>query len=293
VGTANVYVSIKNADKSKPYCVVKNNNVIATLQVITIVGDFGAVMKITPKEAASQVRKGDKVYLKKDVAYMVRPTPAPYVPIMVTPSPTMQPPMQPPIARTTSPSPFQMAPPAPMAPQPTPMPPAPVLAALPPMDVRETPEPEEEGVIIVDNDNKDLTLQEPELTWVESLNAQDSFGKNGYITILRNPQTVKFTYMANIPEDGSYEVFLWWTASTERYRSARVPVTVYTMDGEAKTTVDQTQGNAQFNSLGMYNLKAGERQPVLTISNEEINKLDRGYVSVDAMKLVYKGPVQK
>jgi hypothetical protein len=65
------------------------------------------------------------------------------------------------------------------------------------------------------------------------------------------------------------------------------------MDGEAKTTVDQTQGNAQFNSLGMYNLKAGERQPVLTISNEEINKLDRGYVSVDAMKLVYKGPVQK
>jgi hypothetical protein len=167
---------------------------------------------------------------------------------------------------------------------------------LPPLNVGQ-PEgarpPQEEGAIIVDNEDPGAIVQQPELSWVKSTDATSAYGNNSLTTILRNPQTVSVTFLATIPQDGNYEISLWWVASTERYRSKRVPVTVHTMDGDVKLTIDQTTGNAQFNSIGRFNLKAGEREPIVTISNEGINKLDRGYISADAIKIVYRGPVQK
>jgi hypothetical protein len=293
IDTANVYVGIKNANPQETYCVVKDGAIVATLNVVTTVGDFGAVMRITPKEAAAKVKKGDSVYLKREAAQLQRPTPTPLVPMPVVVTPTLAPP----IVSEQPRSPFIMASPTPLGPyEPTPMPPAPVVPALPPLNVGQ-PEgarpPQEEGAIIVDNEDPGAIVQQPELSWVKSTDATSAYGNNSLTTILRNPQTVSVTFLATIPQDGNYEISLWWVASTERYRSKRVPVTVHTMDGDVKLTIDQTTGNAQFNSIGRFNLKAGEREPIVTISNEGINKLDRGYISADAVKIVYRGPVQK
>jgi hypothetical protein len=297
IDTANVYVGIKNPDPREPYCVLKDGAVLATLSVVVTVGDFGAVMRIIPAEAAASIKKGDFVYRKRDVAQLERvtprPTPTPILAIRASASPTPIPPFSVEQAR----SPFVAFTPTPVAPPPvTALPPAPVVPALPPLEVGPAPTPvppEEAGAIIVDNDTPGAVVQEPQMSWVKSTDSRTAYGNSSLTTILTNPQIIKATFLATIPQDGNYEIYLWWVASTERYRSKRVPVSVHTMDGDVNLTIDETANGGRFNSIGQFNLKAGERERIVTISNEGINKLDRGYVSADAVKIVYRGPVAK
>ena len=94
------------------------------------------------------------------------------------------------------------------------------------------------------------------------------------------------TFKATVPADGEYEIFLWWVGSNKDFRSSAVPVKVFAADGEKSTTVDQTTGNKQWNSIGTYALKAGSAEKILSVSTQGVAPGPTMSVSVDAMKLV-------
>ncbi len=144
-----------------------------------------------------------------------------------------------------------------------------------------------EGIIVDDKSPGAIDLQPNAQRWQTSANATDSYERASLIAAVDGtPKSA--TFKADIPAEGEYEIFLWWVASGKDFRSNAVPVTVYTAAGEKKTTVDQTSptSNRAWNSIGVYPLKAGGGQKVLTITTEGIPAGPTINVSVDAIKLV-------
>jgi len=94
------------------------------------------------------------------------------------------------------------------------------------------------------------------------------------------------TFDPDLPTTGKYEVRLAY--SPGETRSAKVPVTVFSGDGEKTIYVDQTDDppiDNAFISLGQYKFEVGGQSFVL-ISNEDT----KGYVTADAVVFI---PVEK
>jgi serine/threonine-protein kinase len=144
------------------------------------------------------------------------------------------------------------------------------------------------GEIIVDGAPGTLQL-EPAAGWRISSETRDSFN-GGSVVAQVTGELRKATFLADVPRDGRYQVYLYWISRTEQLRSAAVPVTVQTMTGPINITVDQVNTPTGFNLIGTYNLKAGSKQPVVTISTAGVtNESGSVHVSADALKLVPLG----
>jgi hypothetical protein len=149
-----------------------------------------------------------------------------------------------------------------------------------------TPAPgSEKPGIEVDDSMPGALVLDPPNAWLPSHNPVDSFHQSSLVATVDGKKKTA-TFVANIPEDGEYEVYLWWVASNPDFRSSAVPVTVNAASGPAKTTIDQTKNGRQWNSIGTYTFKAGQAQQILTISTEGLPTGPTMNVSVDAMKLV-------
>jgi hypothetical protein len=143
--------------------------------------------------------------------------------------------------------------------------------------------------IVVDDKSLSGLILEPPDAWRTSVNVADSHEGRSLIAPV-DGKPAKATFVADIPEDGEYEVYLWWTASQPAFRPSEVPVTVYTANGPVQAKVDQTKGPKTWNLVGKYPLKAGQKQNILTISTEGLPASQTQFVSVDAMKLVKVNP---
>lgn len=164
-------------------------------------------------------------------------------------------------------------------------------AAAPSAIVPSVPAPDAsagEGIVIDDKTPGAITV-EPAGAWENSVNLSESYEQSSlYARADGTRKTATFT--ADVPAAGEYEIFMWWVASNKQFRSASVPVIVQTASGPQTVTVDQTntQSARRWNSIGRFQLAAGEDVPVVTVSTEGINPGDSGSVSVsvDAVKLV-------
>lgn len=60
--TGNVFFEISNARVGDNYYIYKQGKTLAKLEVVSVVGSFAAVAKITPSNAAPLINKGDAIY---------------------------------------------------------------------------------------------------------------------------------------------------------------------------------------------------------------------------------------
>ena len=97
-------------------------------------------------------------------------------------------------------------------------------------------------------------------------------------------QSVKFT--PNLPVAGTYEVFAWWPAATNR--SPSVPFKITHASGTPTVNVNQQLNGGQWYSLGTYTFNAGTTGSVL-ITNAYTGPLpvpSQCYVLADAVRFV-------
>lgn len=84
---------------------------------------------------------------------------------------------------------------------------------------------------------------------------------------------------------GEYEIFEWHSfhgnSPSEAQEATNVPVTIKHRDGVAQATIDQSQNQNRWNSLGKYYFEIGQSGTV-TLSN----KVSGGVVLADALKFV-------
>ncbi len=97
----------------------------------------------------------------------------------------------------------------------------------------------------------------------------------------KGTKTVTFT--PDLATAGYYEVFVRWTANSNR--ATNVPVSVTTLQGTvAAQSLDQTVNGGEWNSIGVYEFAAGTSGSVM-LSNTGTN----GYVVADAVKFTPAG----
>lgn len=131
--------------------------------------------------------------------------------------------------------------------------------------------------VIVDNsDSTGVTIIG---AWVASTFAPGYYGAN-YINdnnTSKGSMSVRFT--PALPTTGSYEVFAWWTASSNR--ATNVPIDITTASGTSTVVVNQQLNGSQWVSLGTYTFSSGTTGNVL-IRNGGTN----GFVMADAVRFL-------
>ncbi|UKS26894.1 right-handed parallel beta-helix repeat-containing protein [Paenibacillus sp. HWE-109] len=134
-------------------------------------------------------------------------------------------------------------------------------------------------VIIVDNSDPTGVTQMGAATWAVSSYSGQRYGAD----YLHDGDTGKGSksvkYAPNLLTAGSYDVYLWWNADTNR--ASNVPVTVNHAWGATQTTVNQQAGGGIWNWIGSYPFSAGTSGSVI-IGNTGTT----GYVVADAVKFV-------
>jgi len=93
----------------------------------------------------------------------------------------------------------------------------------------------------------------------------------------KGTKSVRFT--PTLDQAGSYEVFAWWNANTNR--ATNTPIDVIHAGGTTTVTVNQQANGAQWNSLGVYTFPAGTSGSVLVRTTGT-----NGYVIADAVRFV-------
>lgn len=135
------------------------------------------------------------------------------------------------------------------------------------------------GSIAVVIDNADTAGVTVTGSWTTSTSSSGYFDTN-YMhdgNSGKGSKSVRFT--PTIPETGSYEVFAWWIASSNR--ASNVPIDIVHASGTTTVQVDQRSNGSQFVSLGTYTFNSGTSGSAL-IRNTGTN----GYVMVDAVAFV-------
>jgi hypothetical protein len=141
--------------------------------------------------------------------------------------------------------------------------------------------------IIVDDSMPGAIRQDPPGSWSPSVNVADSY-EGGSLIAKADGTARTVTFLADIPEDGRYEISMWYVISNQTMRSQSVPVTVQAAEGAQRVQVDQVNPALRrtFVPVGTFDLKAGQKVPVLTISTEGLPAEGTIYVSADAIRLV-------
>jgi hypothetical protein len=94
----------------------------------------------------------------------------------------------------------------------------------------------------------------PPAGWTASTNVA-GYHDTGYLYHERGDGTGVYTWQAQLPESGTYEVAAWWTSAQDRATNA--PYTVVARDGSHTVRVDQRENGAAWVSLGEFPFAAG------------------------------------
>ena len=93
-----------------------------------------------------------------------------------------------------------------------------------------------------------------------------------------------YTWHADLPETGIYEILMWWTAYSSR--STNVPVTVQHSGGSQTVYINQQQNGGRWNSLGTYILSSAAGG---TVTLAAPDPAPTSYCA-DAVQFAYIGP---
>lgn len=93
------------------------------------------------------------------------------------------------------------------------------------------------------------------------------------------------TWVANLDRTGKWEAYAWWVAGSNRAIDA--PFTIEHAFGSETVRMNQTVGNATWNSLGTFVFDAGNVS-VTVSNNAEAGKV----VMADAIQFIYRGDAE-
>jgi hypothetical protein len=115
-------------------------------------------------------------------------------------------------------------------------------------------------------------------SWAQSTSIAGYYGSY-YLTDGDAGGGKSVTFTPTLPTTGSYEVYAWWTANSNR--ASNVPVSIVSATGTTPVTVNEKTNGGQWVSLGTYTFNSGTGGSV-TISDTGAN----GYVIADAVQFV-------
>lgn len=126
--------------------------------------------------------------------------------------------------------------------------------------------------VIVDNQDPGFSTTG---TWTES----SAGGEYLASSLVATAQGSVARWTAALPVGGTYQVYGWWAASSNRPSAA--PYSVQHVGGSATVTVNQQLNGNKWNLLGTYTMDAGSVQVQLTRPTGEAN-----FTSADAVRFV-------
>ena len=129
--------------------------------------------------------------------------------------------------------------------------------------------------LIVDNLDTNVTIVG---SWGANANKPGFYGTDYHHDENDGKGSKSFTFNAPLPNTGTYEVFMQWSAFSNR--ATNVPVDIIHDGGTTTVTVDQTANGDQFNSLGTYTFTAGTGSVEIRTTSTD------GFVIADAVKFV-------
>lgn len=118
--------------------------------------------------------------------------------------------------------------------------------------------------------------------WANS--AQPDFLRLGS-RVAAGGNTKSAEFHAELPKDGRYSVYVWYTAASNRNDAARYTVAHY--NGESTVLVDQRANGGQWVPIGRWIFEAGPLARRVTVSTADSDAAE--YTSSDGVKLVLSG----
>lgn len=91
------------------------------------------------------------------------------------------------------------------------------------------------------------------------------------------------SFAASVPRSGSYDVYAWWTAASNR--AAAAPYRIVHDGGSTVVVADQRAAGGRWNRLGRFVFRAGGNAVRVELSADGVGGAE--YISADAIKLVY------
>jgi PKD repeat protein len=110
-------------------------------------------------------------------------------------------------------------------------------------------------------------------------NVLDGFFRENYDYSAEGTGADQATWLFSIPEEGDYNVFAWYPASSNNSTSA--PYTVNHALGSTTVTVDQRVNGGQWNSLGVFHFDVDDYSVILT------DDVGGGNVIADGIRIEY------
>ncbi|MDF3128023.1 FAD-dependent oxidoreductase [Kiritimatiellaeota bacterium B1221] len=135
---------------------------------------------------------------------------------------------------------------------------------------------EEETGMIIDNRHPEFFSKTG--PWIESASIPGNYGAD-YLHDNRSDEERSAHFSPAIDKPGTYEVYLRWTAHTNR--ASNTPIQIHHQGETTKLEVDQRTHGGSWNLIGTYPFDAGQKIRV-TINNKNAD----GYVIADAVRLV-------
>ena len=89
------------------------------------------------------------------------------------------------------------------------------------------------------------------------------------------------TWIPDIPQAGTYDVYAWWWQASEEVGPINAPYTINYNSGSTTVRVNQTENGGQWNYLGTFNFSAGTSGSVVLSGDA-----DGAYVIADAIRVV-------
>lgn len=133
-------------------------------------------------------------------------------------------------------------------------------------------------------DSEDTTGVVKTGTWPPSTTVTGFLGANYLSDGNTGKGTSTVRYNPVLPADGTYQVFMRWTANSNR--ASNVPVDIIRSDSTTATvSVNQQINGGQWNLLGTYSLSTGNAAVIIRTAGTYVDSV-HGYVIADGVKFV-------
>lgn len=124
-------------------------------------------------------------------------------------------------------------------------------------------------------------------SWGTSTSAGYYGSNSRYALVYNQPQNNKSTWTVNLPQSGTYKVYGWWVAGSNR--SPGAAYLVNHLGGQSLSRQDQQTGGGQWNLLGEYSFAAGNQTVVLESATSWNGGNSGAVISADAIGFTRTG----
>ncbi len=136
---------------------------------------------------------------------------------------------------------------------------------------------------IIDNSSLEGFVSEGEWTSEQGMDGFE-YGDDSLWAWANPDEKDVATWTPELPYDGRYEVFVWYSADPKDDHNEKAPFIVTSCDGEQKIEVNLKKDYGQWNSLGVFEMKKGSESMVKTHTAAGGNGI------ADAVKFVFVKP---